>query len=656
MSDDALELVLGKLDGVRQQGGYWMARCPATSHDDTKASLSVARGTEQPVIFKCHAGCHRDDILLGLGLTLADVSTPRDERTHAEWTPRGDAIAVYDYTDEHGQLLFQVCRTADKQFPQRRPDLTARSGWRWKLGDVGRVLYRLPAVIEAVKNGETVYVVEGEKDVHSMERAGAVATTSPGGAGKWRPEYNAFFTGASVVVIADADEAGRKHAADVARQLRDVAASIRIAEPAYGKDASDHLAAGHGLEFISAEDAAGGDEAGLAGIAGKYQPVNWHEAWSAQPAEVDWLVPGFIEAGTYAVLFAKAGTGKSLIILEVAADLAARGVTVLYIDDENRLVDVVERLQDMGREPGDLDRLRLYSFAGLPALDTPAGGQALEALAVAAGARLVILDTTSRMISGRENDADTFLQMYRCSIMPLRGRGIATLRLDHPGKDASKGQRGSSAKDGDVDHIWWLEASGARGTFRLADEKGRTRHAEPAFTIRRLSRPLRHEWKAAGPGDGNSLARQLDDLGVPRDAGREKARAALHAAGVKAGTDDLRAALHARKLTFRADLTDTPGLPEPEVPAPDQDDPDSETGNRRSDLTWSGHGQAGQEPPSARQADLTGIRDVSRGQEVRSGAPDPDSVGSCARCFSPCRKYGPDASPLCETCQSLVNP
>src|SRR5260370_11119871 len=118
---DVLELVVSKLEGAVDRHGYWMARCPARDHDDHKASLSVRRGTDQPVIFKCHAGCERDDILDGLGLTLADVSRPREEQ-RGEWTPRGDAIDIYDYVDEQGELLFQVLRTAGKQFPQRRPD------------------------------------------------------------------------------------------------------------------------------------------------------------------------------------------------------------------------------------------------------------------------------------------------------------------------------------------------------------------------------------------------------------------------------------------------------------------------------------------------------------------------------------------------------
>jgi hypothetical protein len=248
--DDALELVLGKLDGVRQHGGYWMARCPARDHEDQEASLSVARGTEQPVVFKCHANCDRDAILDGLGLTLADVSKPRETDGIGSW--RGDpVIATYDYADEHGALLFQVCRTARKQFPQRRPDPAAAGGWAWKLGDARRVPYRLAKLIAAVAAGQLIYITEGEKDVHAIEAAGGVATTSPGGAGKWRDEYDSWFAGADVIIIADRDEPGRAHARTVREHLQPVARTVAVFEAAEGKDAADHLASGHSLaEFI----------------------------------------------------------------------------------------------------------------------------------------------------------------------------------------------------------------------------------------------------------------------------------------------------------------------------------------------------------------------------------------------------------------------
>jgi hypothetical protein len=235
VSDDVLGLVLGKLGGVRQHGGYWMACCPA--HEDGTASLSIARGTEQPVVLKCHAGCEAAAVLDAIGLTLAEVSQPREQP---------DTAIAYSYTDEHGELLYEVLRKPGKKFVQRCPD--GRGGWRWNLDGTRRVLYRLPRVAEAVKRGETVWIAEGEKDVHALERAGVTATCNPGGAGKWRHEYAAALAGASVMVVADRDEAGRKHAADIAASLEGTALVVTVVEAARGKDAADHLAARRGLD------------------------------------------------------------------------------------------------------------------------------------------------------------------------------------------------------------------------------------------------------------------------------------------------------------------------------------------------------------------------------------------------------------------------
>lgn len=256
---DVLDLVLGKLDGVRPQpGGRYMARCPA--HDDSTASLSVGRGTEQPVVLHCYAECDTEDILAKIGLTTADISRPAEDRQpDGEWTPRGPAVAVYSYTDENGKLLYQVCRTADKQFPQRRPDPSAKSGWRWNLNGVTRVPYHLPQLLAAVKDGKAVWCAEGEKDVHALEAAGVTATCNSEGAGKWKPEFAAFLPGVDVTIVADKDGpekkyAGQKHAAAVAASLRGRAKSVRVVAAAQGKDAADHLAAGYGLDdFVPAD-------------------------------------------------------------------------------------------------------------------------------------------------------------------------------------------------------------------------------------------------------------------------------------------------------------------------------------------------------------------------------------------------------------------
>ena len=78
--------------------------------------------------------------------------------------------------------------------------------------------------------------------------AGVVATCNAGGAGKWRDEYAEALHGAKVVVVADRDDPGRKHARQVADSLRKAGCTVRVVEPKVGKDASDHLGGGLGLE------------------------------------------------------------------------------------------------------------------------------------------------------------------------------------------------------------------------------------------------------------------------------------------------------------------------------------------------------------------------------------------------------------------------
>lgn len=221
--------------GSRHRGFDW--QCPA--HEDGDPSLSV-RAAKDRALLHCQAGCSTEDVVGSLGLSMADLfddTGKLDARTES---------AAYDYTDEAGTLLFQAVRFWPKEFRQRRPD--GQGGWEWNLEGVRRVLYRLPAVVEAVRSGQTIFLVEGEKDVHAIERAGAVATCNPMGAGKWRPEYAEALIGAHLVVVADKDKAGYDHARTVAASLEGKAATVGLVQAREGKDAADHLAAGFKLE------------------------------------------------------------------------------------------------------------------------------------------------------------------------------------------------------------------------------------------------------------------------------------------------------------------------------------------------------------------------------------------------------------------------
>ena len=124
----------------------------------------------------------------------------------------GRIVATYHYHDEAGGHLFDVVRFEPKDFRQRAPDGS------WKVKGVRKVLYRLPA-ISAAPDGATVYIVEGEKDVHRLEAEGLLATTNPGGAGKWHKDYAANLKGKQAVIVPDNDQAGRDHAETVRASL-----------------------------------------------------------------------------------------------------------------------------------------------------------------------------------------------------------------------------------------------------------------------------------------------------------------------------------------------------------------------------------------------------------------------------------------------------
>ncbi|MEK6674023.1 MAG: hypothetical protein AABZ47_00040 [Planctomycetota bacterium] len=237
-----LELILHRLPDVRKNATGWTARCP--SHDDQHASLSVNRGDDGRVLLHCHAGCAPIAVCKAINLRLSDLFAPSNNGDGL-----GRIIAKYDYRDAQDQLLFQVVRFEGKEFRQRRPD--GKGGWNWKLERTPRVLYRLRELNDADPD-EWIHIVEGEKDVDRLAGAGLTATCNPGGAGKWNKlSDDSALYGRRVVIIADKDAAGRKHAADVAMRLQNRAREIRVLElPGDGKDASDWFDAGGTAEDL----------------------------------------------------------------------------------------------------------------------------------------------------------------------------------------------------------------------------------------------------------------------------------------------------------------------------------------------------------------------------------------------------------------------
>ncbi len=190
--------------------------------------------------------------------------------------------------------------------------------------------------------------------------------------------------------------------------------------------------------------------------------VDWNTIWDLEPDEL-LIEPMFLEGRGHAI-YAKAKTGKSLLTLALVAEAAIRdeNLRVLYLDYEMGMQDLAMRLEKMGYgKHTPLDRIYYAMFPPIPPLDTEAGGLALMEYAAIAmadapeGTRLlVIIDTISRAVEGEENSADTYRAFYRHTGMRLKAAGYTWARIDHAGKDQKLGQRGSSAKNDDVDVVW----------------------------------------------------------------------------------------------------------------------------------------------------------------------------------------------------------
>jgi len=208
-----MDEVLSRLKGVKKTGSGYTAFCPA--HEDrTNRSLSVTE-REGKLLMHCFCGCSFGEILDALNL-------PKPEHTNPELE------AVYDYTDEQGNLRYQVLRYFPKSFRQRQ---VVNGENIWNLQGVDRVLYNLPKVIDAVLTGTLIFFCEGEKDCDNLNQYGLTATTISGGASSpWLPQYSEVLKDSHVAIIPDNDEPGRKHAYKIGNSLYGWAGIVKILE------------------------------------------------------------------------------------------------------------------------------------------------------------------------------------------------------------------------------------------------------------------------------------------------------------------------------------------------------------------------------------------------------------------------------------------
>jgi hypothetical protein len=209
----------------------------------------------------------------------------RDDYPHGE-REIGRKVAEYIYRDLKGKPYLKIAKyvlaNKKKSFPQYHLE-----NGQWVKGkpEGPAIPYRLPELLAAPPNA-TVEIGEGEKDADNLAKLGLIATTNPGGAGKWTPDLNKWFTGfARANIYEDNDEPGRKHAAKVARELCSGVPDVRIITfrelPEHG-DVSDWLETGKTREDLIARAEQAPKFAALESVCAADEDI----------AALDWVWPG----------------------------------------------------------------------------------------------------------------------------------------------------------------------------------------------------------------------------------------------------------------------------------------------------------------------------------------------------------------------------
>jgi hypothetical protein len=450
---------------------------------------------------------------------------------------------TYDYTDEQGDLLFQVVRLPNHQFRQRKPD---GRGWNWKLGDTRRVLYHLPELIAAKKTGNghpwRVYLCEGEKDADRLRRDwGVVATTNPGGAQYWRDHFNVLFAGGEVILLEDNDPAGRERTAKLAPQLARAGAIVRVirfAELPEKGDISDWLDAG-GTQSVLEDIIENTEPFHLNGhdpspaTAGQTEPPAWKldrlDLWAGRliPAR-EWIMENWIPRGQTTGLYGVSGVYKSTFLIQLMMAAAAglyfcglpiTEVPVYGLFCEDTVVEVVRRATHIAHFYGvDFSRFGNFHFASLVGVMGsellsfehsdgyklgPAYGL-LENQLAALRPGLVILDTLPDFFGGDEinrRQTSIFIRMldaisirFECAIVcaahpSMRGRSSRRFDSGNTGIEGKMRARLSlhDPGDGDEDDNESPEERAHRIALNPTDKRILTRqnsnYAKPGETI-----------------------------------------------------------------------------------------------------------------------------------------------------------------------------
>ena len=551
-SHSPIEIVLGRLRGIRTSSHGWVACCPA--HNDREPSLSIGVGDEGQVLLNCFAGCALEQIVEAMGITTAELfpRTVFKSDVSPEETQRKSLVLIDLALEKQLPWKYLIYlgiieqRAGCLKIPYHLPDgtlaprhrlrtaLIAKEGSHWSKGQGEIVPYGLERLEEAHKAGYLV-IVEGESDCWTLWFHHIPALGLPGvemvGTLK-----SAYLSGIhTLYIVQEPDAAGTRFVKLLERLLQtwkwpgkaSVVSLIDAKDPneLHKKDLKGFKAA-----FQQALDRAlplGGLHAHLASSSFDYRPAPFtlNDLLDRQLPPIHWAIPHILPEGL-TLLAGKPKLGKSWLALSMAFAVAAGGVAlgthpvtqgeVLYLaleDNERRLQSRTQKLLAFMSSVPHMIAFELR----WPRLDQEGLVYLEEYLKSHPQLRLVVVDTWARISpktqqrqrSQYEDDYEALTplkylaDLYRVSIL-----AIHHLRKMH-GDDVLDEITGSIGLTGVVDGALILKRERGQQEATLF-VTGRDIEQEQQFALR--FDPLTASWTQMGNAEDVRRTRERQEI------------------------------------------------------------------------------------------------------------------------------------------------
>jgi hypothetical protein len=194
--------------------------------------------------------------------------------------------------------------------------------------------------------------------------------------------------------------------------------------------------------------------------------------------DIQILRPGILAEGYSHQIVAPYGSGKTFLALVCAKEYVNNGLTVLYMDHENRASSIKERRDLLRTDYAEMGKLL---YVNLPNLDLSEDSR-MQYIAFLEHHRpsLIVFDSLNGFLSGAgrdENSSTGFQEWANVYLKFARAMGITTLVIDHTGWDGTH-SRGTSRKPDEFDIVWNVKVKkkfsrSVKGEIQLKTKKDR---------------------------------------------------------------------------------------------------------------------------------------------------------------------------------------